>query len=382
MAQVNGHCDAKFQGVREAFSRYILSGEEHGGSLAVNIDGRDVINLWGGYADAARTKPWNEDTIVNIWANTKIVCALAMLTLIDRGLVSLDDCVAKFWPEFATNGKERITIRHVLSHTSGVAGWDHPMTLQAVCDVDSSTAELAKQAPWWEPGTASGYHCWTYGHLIGEVVRRVTGLRLTEFVAKELCEPVGADLQIGVKEEDWARVAELVPVPNLEDFPAWVPGSIPTRVFNPHASANFAHDPIWRRAELGSVNGHGNALACTRLLSAWTLAGQGSDLVSKETAHLIFEEQVRGVDLFNGMFLRMGCGAMSLRGDGDTAIDHWLPAGRVGQWGGWGGSKHVMDLDRKLTFSYVMNKMRAKGPVTPVVQEFLKETYKVLGIEI
>ncbi|KAI1842808.1 hypothetical protein JX266_010984 [Neoarthrinium moseri] len=382
MAQVNGHCDAQFQSVRDAFSKHILSGEEHGGSLAVNIDGRDVISLWGGYADAARTKPWNEDTIVNIWANTKIVCALAMLKLVDRGLVSLNDRVAKFWPEFAANGKEKIEIRHLLSHSSGVAGWDHPMTLEAMCDIESSTAELAKQAPWWEPGTASGYHCWTYGHLIGEVIRRVTGVRLKEFVANELCEPVGADLQIGIKEKDWGRVAELVPVPSLTDFPAWAPNSIPERVFNPLANPSFANESIWRQAELGSVNGHGNAQACTRLLSAWTLAGHGSDFVSKDTASLIFEEQVRGVDLFNGMYLRMGCGAMSLRGDGDTAVDQWLPAGRVCQWGGWGGSKHVMDLDRRLTFSYVMNKMRTEGPVTPLVRELLKETYKALGIEI
>lgn len=161
MAEVNGHCDANFHSVRDVFSNYILSGDEHGGSLAVNINGRDVVSLWGGYADAARTKPWKENTIVNIWANTKIVCALATLKLVDRGLLSLDDSVATFWPEFAANGKEKVKIRHILSHSSGVAGWDHPMTLETMCDVESSTVELAKQAPWWEPGTASGYHCWT-----------------------------------------------------------------------------------------------------------------------------------------------------------------------------------------------------------------------------
>lgn len=210
----------------------------------------------------------------------------------------------------------------------------------------------------------------------------MTGLRLKDFVAKELCEPLDADLQIGLREEDWTRVAELVPVPNLTDFPAWAPDSIPAKIFNPLASPSYANDFLWRRAELGSVNGHGNAQACTRLLSAWTLAGQGYDFVSKKTAHLIFDEQVKGVDLFNGMFLRMGCGAMSLRGDGDTTVDQWLPAGRVCQWGGWGGSKCVMDLDRGLTFSYVMNKMRAEGPATPPVRELLRETYKALGINI
>ncbi|KAI4598828.1 hypothetical protein KJ359_002721 [Pestalotiopsis sp. 9143b] len=379
MAQVGGHNDPKFQGVRDAFEKHIKSAEENGASLAVNLDGKDVLSLWGGYADSARTQPWKENTIVNMFSCTKIVSALALLKLVDEGRVSVNDKVAKYWPEFAANGKENIEIRHILSHSSGVAGWEKPLTMDGLCDLKQRTEELAQQAPFWEPGTMSGYHCWVYGHLIGEVVRRVTGSSLTEYVAKELAGPFGADLQIGCKEEDWSRTAELTPPPalNVGPMPA---DSMPVKILNPFPDALFAHTPAWRRAEIGAANGHGNAQGCVRLFSNVTMAGNGGKLLSKDTVDTIFQEQTRGVDGFNGLFIRWGVG-LGLRGDGETSLDEFLPPGRICFWGGWGGSLCIMDLDRKITICYVMNKMRLEAPVTPLVKEYIKEAYKSIGVE-
>ncbi|KAJ0142066.1 Beta-lactamase domain-containing protein 2, partial [Colletotrichum tanaceti] len=202
-AQAHGTCDPKFQGVRDRFQQLLESGQELGASLTVTIDGEEAVNLWGGHADAARTRPWNEDTIVNVFSTTKTIAALAVLLLIDDGQLDPDDKVAEYWPEFAANGKADIRVRHLLSHTAGLAAFEDPVDFPGLCDFDAAVARLEKQAPQWEPGTASGYHCWTYGFPIGELVRRRTGLSLRDFVSQRIAAPLGADFQIGAREEDW-----------------------------------------------------------------------------------------------------------------------------------------------------------------------------------
>lgn len=158
MAEVHGQCNPQFDKVRSLLQQFIESGEEVGACITVNIDGEDVVNIWGGLADAESKRPWAEDTIVGVASNSKTVSSLAMLMLVDSGAVSVYDKVSKYWPEFAANGKENVEIRHLLSHTSGVAGWDEEITMDEICDPVTSSAKLAAQAPWWEPGTASAYH--------------------------------------------------------------------------------------------------------------------------------------------------------------------------------------------------------------------------------
>ena len=192
---LGGTCSARFDPLRELFAAKLESGEDLGASLAVNIDGEMVVDLWGGWADEARTVPWMaENTIANVFSTTKTMTALAALVLVDRGELDLDATVARYWPEFAARGKARIKVRQLLSHTSGVSGWEQPITLEDLYDWDKSTALLAAQAPWWEPGTASGYHMLSYGHLIGEVIRRITGQRLGEFFAAQIAGPLGRRL--------------------------------------------------------------------------------------------------------------------------------------------------------------------------------------------
>ncbi|KXH67076.1 beta-lactamase [Colletotrichum salicis] len=175
------HQLSMFEGVRNKVSELLGSGVELGACLTVTIDGEDVVNLWGGYADANRTRPWKEDTIVNVFSTTKTICALAGLILINEGEVLPYDKVSKYWPEFAANGKENFEVRHLLSHSSGVVACENPITLQEMCDpYEEVISRLEKQPARWEPGIKSGYHAWTYGYLIGELMRRKTGLTLTD----------------------------------------------------------------------------------------------------------------------------------------------------------------------------------------------------------
>ena len=352
---LNGRCDEAFVRLRDTIVARLDSGDELGLSVAVDIDGELVVDLYGGWMDAARTRRWERDTIVNVWSATKTVTSLAVLMLVDRGLLELDAPVARYWPEFAANGKEGVRLRHLLGHTSGVSGWDEPFAVEELYDWERSTARLAGQAPWWEPGTASGYHVVSYGHLLGELVRRVTGKSLKEFVSREIAEPMGADFQIGAAEEDWQRIAPVVPPPRVPiDVEALPPPA--RKAFNgPPLEASVANTPGWRRADLGAVNGHGNAVSLARILSVIALGGtaHGIRLLSSTTIDRIFDEQASGQDLVLGIPLRWGIGF------GLPQLDTlpYIPDERICFWGGWGGSMIIMDPERRMTISYMMNKM-------------------------
>lgn len=381
MAQTHGTYDPKFEGVFAKFQQFLKSGQEIGASLTVNIDGKDVINLWGGFASSEGTRPWNEDTIVNVYSSTKTISALAVLLLINDGQLSPYDKVSKYWPEYAVNGKQDTEIRHLLSHTSGVAIIEDPTTTDQLCDVKFITSRLAKQAPRWEPGTASGYHCWTYGFLLGEIVRRRTGLSLTEFVSQKIAGPLGADFQIGAAEKDWPRIAELVPPPPsaMAEMANLDPDSPMAKMFYPLADPTFAHTPQWRRAEIGAANGHTNSQALARIWSkALTISDESKRLLSKDTVDLIFTEQSYKPDLCLGLPVRFGVG-FGLRGNGDAILDSWIPEGRICFWGGWGGSMVINDLDRNMTITYAMNKMEMGTAGNKSVVAYVEEIYKALG---
>ena len=161
--------------MREALAAS-LDADDVGASVAVHVDGEPVVDIWGGYADAARTTPWERDTITNVWSTTKTMTALCALILADRGDLDLDAPVARYWPEFAAAGKEDVRVRHLLSHTAGLPTWDEPMTVEDLYDWDLATGAAGRAGPAWAPGTAAGYHAITQGFLVGEVIRRVTGV--------------------------------------------------------------------------------------------------------------------------------------------------------------------------------------------------------------
>ena len=357
MADIHGRCDGRFEAVRGALARNLDSGAELGASLVVDMDGETVIDMWGGFCDQARAIPWSEQTITNVWSSTKTVTSLAALMLADRGELDVDAPVAAYWPEFAANGKQDVLVRHLMSYSSGVSGLDQPAVTEDLYDWQKATSRMAAQAPWWEPGTASGYHALNYGHLVGELVRRISGKTLKRFVAEEIAGPLGADFQIGAAESDWARIADVVPPPPLPfDLQALDPDSPAVRTLTgPANEAGVANTPGWRHADMGAVNGHGNARSVARIMSVISRGGQvgGVRLLSPGTIDLIFREQLNGVDLVLGVPLRLGIGYGLPRPD----LLPWIPDEKICFWGGWGGSMIIMDTGRRMTISYMMNKM-------------------------
>ena len=264
--------------------------------------------------------------------------------------------VAHYWPEFAANGKGPIEVRHLLSHTSGVSGWEQPVELADLYDWEKSASMLAAQAPWWEPGSASGYHDRNFGHLVSEVIRRITGQKLGEFVASEIAGPLRADFHIGLDPSQLHRVSNVIPFPGpLPADLALDPDSVSYKTLHgPAWEPSVSWTAAWRRADIGAANGHGNARSLARLQSVVACGGEvdGVRLLSPSTCDLIFREQSNGVDLVIGVPVRFGIGY----GLKNETISY-LADGRVCSWGGWGGSIIAVDLDRRMTIGYVMNRM-------------------------
>jgi CubicO group peptidase (beta-lactamase class C family) len=354
MADVHGECHERFAPVREAFRKNFLERNEVGASVAVSIEGELVVDLWGGHRDAARSLPWERDTIVNVYSTTKTMAALCALMLADRGELDLYAPVSRYWPEYAQNGKAATEVRHFLSHSAGLSGMDEPMRSEDLYDWDRVVDALARQAPWWEPGTASGYHALTQGYLIGEVVRRITGQSLGRFFAAEIAGPLGADFHIGTGIEHFPRIGELVPPPSgpAQDLPA---DTIAGRTFaNPLAKATVSGTPGWRQAEIPAANGHGNARSVVRVQTLVANGGSafGKSLMSPAGCARVFDEQSFGKDLVLGVPVRFGMG-YGLTSD-------QMPMGpnpHIAYWGGWGGSTVVVDQDARMCVSYVMNRM-------------------------
>ena len=379
MAAVHGYCDSRFSMMREVLRANLTAGEDLGASVAVTLDGASVVDLWGGWADPAQTVPWSEHTITNVWSTTKTMTNLTALVLAERGLIDLHAPVARYWPEFAANGKAEVAVRDLLAHTSGVSAWAQPVVVVDVYDWHKSTAMLAAQPPWWAPGTASGYHALNQGHLVGEVVRRVTGRSLGRYFAEEIAGPLGADFHIGLAPEHDHRVSNVVPPPPLPfDLNTMDANSVAFKTFTgPAPDARAAWTPAWRRAEIGAANGHGNARAVARIQSIVANGGvyDGVRLLSPQTIAAIFEEQANGVDLVLGIPVRFGIGY----GLPDPVTVPYLPTGRVCYWGGWGGSLVVADADRRLTIAYMMNKMAAGIVGGPRAEALVRAAYAAVN---
>lgn len=379
MAEVFGTVDERFSSLQDVLSGHLDSGDELGASLALTLDGVPVVDLWGGWADVDRTTPWGKDTITNVWSTTKTMTSLCALMLVDRGQLDVFAPVAKYWPEFAANGKENIEVRHLMSHTSGVSGWEQPFAVEDMYDEQTASAKLATQAPWWEPGSASGYHALNQGHLVGEVLRRVDGRTLGRFFAEEVAGPLGADFHIGLPESEFGRVANVVAPPPLPfDLAALDPDSPVVKTFTgPPADATASWTKEWREAEIGAANGHGNARSVARIQSVISNGGEvdGVRLLSPETIELIFQQQSDGVDLVLGVPLRFGIG-YSLP---QPETLPYIPAEKICFWGGWGGSMVINDLGRRMTVSYMMNKMAPGIIGSDRSESYIRAVYAALA---
>lgn len=352
---VQGTCAPGFEGVRAALAANLEQGKDVGACAAVTVDGRLVADVWGGFQDPEKTTPWERDTLINVWSTTKTMAAISMLVLIDRGEVDVDAPVATYWPEFKAGGKEQVLVRHIMSHTAGLSGWQEPMKPEDLYDWDLTCSRLAAQEPWWEPGTASGYHAISQGYLEGEVVRRVTGQTIGTFFAKEIAGPLDADFHIGTPASCDDRIALVIPPPPLvpEGVEIDMTSVAMRTLTNPPLDAAQSWTIPWRRAEIPAAGGHGNARSVATVQSALACGGEvnGVKLFSEATANIVFREQCNGTDLVLGVPLQHGIG-YGLPGQLLP-----LPNDRTCFWGGWGGSLIIIDLDARMTVSFVMNRM-------------------------
>ncbi len=375
MADLSGSCDERFTAVREAFAANFAQGVDVGASVAVYLDGEPVVDLWGGFADRDQTVPWERDTIINVWSTTKTMTFVAGLMLADRGDLDLDAPVARYWPEFASNGKDGVLVRHVMAHTAGLSGWQEPVAPEDLYDWDKVTSLLAAQEPWWEPGNGSGYHAITQGYLMGELVRRITGQSFGTFFRHEIAEPLGADFHVGFGPELDDRVA-LVITPPRPERPEVFPPMMLRTMTNPLLNPKQSWERAWRQAEIPAAGGHGNARSVAAVQSVLSAGGEarGVHLFSEATARRVLEQQAYGADMVIGDTLRFGIG-YGLRCPE-------LPIGRgdaVAFWGGYGGSLIVNDLDRRLTVAYVMNKMELGTVGGPRSYALVDAAYDSLG---
>lgn len=357
MVEIGGVCDSRFDAARDVLAKSIEAGEDLGASFAVCIDGQMVVDIWGGHLDEARSRPWQQDTIVNVYSTTKTMTFLCALVLADRGLLDFDANVAEYWPEFAAAGKGDVKVWHIMDHAAGLSGLDEPISGEDLYEWDKVTGLLAGQAPWWKPGTATAYHAVTQGYLIGEVVRRITGKTIGTFFREEIAEPLAADFHIGVPDSEFHRIGNLVPPPGDSIAAPGDPDSIAARTFrNPPVSARQSHTDEWRRAEIPAANGHGNARSVALIQSAVACGGKVGDvqLIGPKTAALVMQERISGQDMALGTPVRFGLGY------GLNSVDVPIsPNERVCYWGGWGGSVILVDQDARMTVSYIMNKMHS-----------------------
>ncbi len=352
--EIDGVCPPKFGAAKDAFAANLTSGADVGASFAASVDGEIVVDLWGGFADEAQAKPWKRDTIVNVYSTTKTMTALTALLLADRGVLDLTAPVAKYWPEFAANGKADVKVSHLLSHSAGLSGWDEKLKIEDIYDWDRTCALLAAQKPWWEPGSAPGYHALTQGYLVGEVIRRASGKSVGTVFREEIAEPLGADFWIGLPASEDARVGDLIPPPKggTASFAA-PPDSVGGRTFNnPVMTALEPRTRAWRAAEIPAAGGIGNARSIceTQTVLANLGVSKGKRIMSEAGARRALEQQVEGNDLVMNIPAKFGMG-YGLPGE---LIP--LPP-QACFWGGWGGSLVVNDLGSRTCFAYAMNKM-------------------------
>ncbi len=354
MADVHGFTHDKYAGVRDVFAANLASGADVGASFCATKDGETIVDLWGGHADAEKTRPWEKDTIVNVYSTTKTMTALTALLLADRGLLDFDAPVARYWPEFAANGKAGIKVSHLMSHSSGLSGWAEKITKHDLYDWDKATSLLAAQAPFWEPGTAPGYHALTQGYLVGEVVRRVTGKSLGTVFHEEIAGPLHADFWIGLPASEDARVADLIPPePGSAIGDGEMSELLRNMSTNPGIDVSETKTRAWRGAEIPAAGGTANARAIAEIHAILANGGvaRGKRFMSEAGCRKALELQIEGTDKIMGVPARFGLG-FGLPG-GLVPLPH--PNSLF--WGGYGGSLAVIDMDARTTFGFAMNKM-------------------------
>ena len=348
-AEIHGTCDSRFESVREAFAENFASGDEVGAAVAVTVEGEYVVDLWGGHADGERTRPWEEDTIVNVWSSTKAMTSLCAHMLVDRGQLDVNAPIARYWPEFAANGKDGTLVRHALSHQAGLPEFEGKPERTQTIDWEWTVNSLGAATPAWPAGSRLAYHGLTFGTLVGEVVRRISGRTLGTFFREEVALPLGADFHIGLPASEHGRVAPILPPDDDGGF-----------------DVSFINTREARSAEIPAGNGHGNARSLARVMAALANGGEldGVRLLKRETIEGAITEQVYGMDGTIGRPYRRALGYILM--SPELSAPMGLPSAfytdadtmpRIFGHDGMGGAQAFCDLDRNVAWSYTMNNM-------------------------
>jgi CubicO group peptidase (beta-lactamase class C family) len=379
---VNGMLEPQFEAVLEAFQENYRNEDEVGSAVSVVADGHTVVDLWGGWRDGARQREWQRDTLVCMMSVSKGITGMAFNILVDRGLVDVNAPVARYWPEFAQNGKQSLPVRYVLDHRAGLPVLVDRMWPGAIFDHQATCAALAKQAPLWEPGTVAAYHIHTQGFLLGEIIRRVTGKTVGQFIREAVAQPLRADFILGsMSEHDQARVAQVMPNMEARLFAAKEVEQDTLR------SKAFVQNPAepwpvtlnsrpWREAEIASGNGHGNARGVARIYGAFARGGEldGVRLSSPASIEAMSTEQHNITELMQDRPYHQALGILL----NTPAAVYMGPNPRAFGHHGIGGSIGFGDPDARIGFSYACNKMHAVGTNGPRAARLINALYQCL----
>lgn len=375
---ISGYCAEGFSAVRQAFEENFALGEETGASVSVWFKGATVVDLWGGYADAALTRPWQRDTIVNLMSITKAMTATCVHALSSRGLVDLDAPVANYWPEFAAAGKQNLLVRHILDHTAGLPIIEPPLPRGAIFDWAAMTKVLAAMEPIWRPGTTAAYHIRTQGFLLGEIVRRVTGGSIGAFFRQEIADPLGIDFHIGLPASEDGRCAEFIPARTgtIFDSAALVPDSLLARAGLQLPDPLDYNGADWRRAEIPSSNGHGNARAVMRFYAMLVNGGglDGISILPPEAIEIATAERHNMTERVMGRTYHQTLGFLR----NSPPIVPMGPNAEAFGHHGVGGSLGMADPVAGLSFAYAMNRMHARLDNGPRAGRLLGALYACL----
>jgi CubicO group peptidase (beta-lactamase class C family) len=352
MVEISGFAPARFAAVKDAFAGAFAAGEELGARFTLVEAGEVVLDLWAGYADRKRTRPFDERTLAPVFSTTKAMAALLIARLVDQGKLDYGQTVASVWPEFGQAGKDTVTVEQAISHQAGLSGFPEQMDPVTWFDWDAICAKLAAMAPMWPVGTASGYHPITVGYIVGEIFRRIDGRTMGQALAQDIAAPFGLDLWMGLPESEFERVAELQRPTALPNFGAV---NEPTKAafLVPWSAAAGRPQAEWRSLPIPSTNGHCTAEALARLMGALANDGwlEGDEILSPALIAEAARERIRGQDLVLPFVMSWGAGFMR------NETEHpWGPANQSFGHSGWGGSCAFADPERKLGCAYVMNK--------------------------
>jgi len=379
---IEGTCDPRFANVKEAFAENLTKRNEYGAAVAVTVGGRMVVDLWGGYADKARTRPWSHDTLANVFSTTKGLTAICAHRLAAEGTLDFDAPVARYWPEFAQNGKEHITVRQLLNHRAGLPGVRERLKAESYYDWNYMTGLLAAEQPFWVPGTSHGYHAITFGWLVGEVIRRITGKSVGSYFRDELARPLGLDCHIGLSEADDHRCAEIrqasPPAPgefNLFEYATRNRDSLTAKVFlNPSNGlrSEVINSRGWRGAEIPAANGHTTARALARLYGALACGGEieGIRIMTPEQIANCYHQESYGTDEVLMITTRFSTGFMLTQPN-----DKWGPNPHTFGHPGAGGSLGFADPVANVGFGYTMNKMGSGILIDPRARVLFDAVY-------